>query len=69
MGRGGPPKPMKNRRPPQIFPTFIEISDGKLHHVNVLDSIIPEADFFCVIDRGYVDFARLRTPLRSHGRA
>ena len=41
------------------IPTFIEVSDGKVHDVNVLDSIVPEADSFYVMDRAYVDFARL----------
>jgi hypothetical protein len=41
------------------IPTFIEVSDGKLHDVNILDSIVPEADSFYVMDRAYVDFARL----------
>jgi len=41
------------------IPTFIEVSDGKLHDVNILDSIVPEADSFYVLDRAYVDFARL----------
>src|SRR5450755_4218491 len=39
--------------------TFIEVSDGKVHDVNILDSIVPEADSFYVMDRAYVDFARL----------
>jgi len=41
------------------IPTFIHISDGKLHDVNALDYLIPEAGAFYVMDRGYVDFARL----------
>jgi transposase len=41
------------------IPTFISISDGKLHDVNVLDEIIPEPGSFYVMDRGYIDFARL----------
>ena len=47
------------------IPTFIEVSDGKLHDVNILDSIVPEADSFYVMDRAYVDFARLHTFHRS----
>jgi hypothetical protein len=43
------------------IPTFIHISDGKLHDVNVLDQMIFEAGSFYVMDRGYVDFARLYT--------
>ena len=41
------------------IPTFIEVSDGKLHDVNILDEILPEAGSFYVMDRGYVDFTRL----------
>jgi len=41
------------------IPTFIHISDGKLHDVNVLDQLLPEAGAFYVMDRGYLDFARL----------
>jgi hypothetical protein len=41
------------------IPAFIHISDGKLHDVNVLDMLTFEADAFYVMDRGYVDFARL----------
>jgi transposase len=41
------------------IPEFIHISDGKLHDVNVLDILIPEAGSIYVMDRGYVDFARL----------
>ena len=41
------------------IPTFLHISDGKLHDVNVLDQLIPEAGAFYVMDRGYLDFERL----------
>lgn len=41
------------------IPTFIHISNGKLHDVNILDTLIPEAGAFYIMDRGYVDFARL----------
>ena len=41
------------------IPAFIHISDGKLHDVNVLDLLPVEAGAFYVMDRGYVDFARL----------
>jgi hypothetical protein len=41
------------------IPSFIHISDGKLHDVNALDLLIPEAGAFYVMDRGYLDFARL----------
>src|SRR5947199_7797436 len=41
------------------IPSFIHVSDGKLHDVNVLDILPVEAGAFYVMDRGYVDFARL----------
>jgi len=41
------------------IPTFIHISDGKLHDVNVLDMLTFEAGALYVMDRGYVDFERL----------
>ena len=41
------------------IPAFIHISDGKLHDVNVLDMLVPEAGAFYVMDRAYLDFERL----------
>ena len=41
------------------IPTFIRITDGKVHDVKMLDEIMPEAGAFYVMDRGYVDFERL----------
>ena len=41
------------------IPTFISITSGKVHDVNILDQILPEAGAFYVMDRGYVDFERL----------
>ena len=41
------------------IPTFIGITDGKVHDVNILDEILPEAGAFYVMDRGYIDFERL----------
>src|SRR5437879_109318 len=41
------------------IPTFISITDGKVHDVNILDEIVAEAGAFYVIDRGYLDFKRL----------
>ena len=41
------------------IPSFIHVSDGKLHDVNVLDLLLPEPGAFYVMDRGYLDFARL----------
>ena len=39
--------------------TFIRVTDGSVHDVNVLDQILPETGAFYVMDRGYVDFQRL----------
>jgi len=41
------------------IPSFIHITDGSVHDVNVLDRLIPEAGAFYIMDRGYVDFGRL----------
>jgi Domain of unknown function (DUF4372)/Transposase DDE domain len=41
------------------IPSFIHISDGKLHDVNILDVLITEPGAFYVMDRAYLDFARL----------
>lgn len=41
------------------IPTFIHITDGKVHDVNVLDQLIPEPGAFYVLDRGFLDYARL----------
>jgi hypothetical protein len=41
------------------IPSFIHISDGKLHDVHALDMLVPEAGAIYVMDRAYVDFARL----------
>ena len=41
------------------IPTFIHVSDGKMHDVNVLDILVPEPGAFYIMDRGYVDFERL----------
>ena len=43
------------------IPEFIHISDGKMHDVNVLDILIPEPGAFYIMDRAYLDFARLHT--------
>jgi hypothetical protein len=47
------------------IPTFIHVSDGKLHGVNVLDLLTPEPGAFYVMDRGYLDFERLYTLYRA----
>ncbi len=41
------------------IPTFIHISDGKFHDVNVLDILIAEPGAFYIMDKAYVDFSRL----------
>jgi len=41
------------------IPSFIRVSDGKLHDVHALDMLLPEAGAIYVMDRGYVDFTRL----------
>ena len=41
------------------IPTFIEVSEGKLHDVKMLDLVVPEPGSFYVMDRAYVDFKRL----------
>ena len=41
------------------IPTFIRITDGKVHDVNILDELTLEAGAFYVMDRGYIDFERL----------
>ncbi|MCW5980912.1 MAG: IS4 family transposase [Bryobacteraceae bacterium] len=41
------------------IPTFIRITEGAVHDVNILDEIVPEAGAFYVMDRGYLDFDRL----------
>ena len=46
------------------IPSFLFISDGKMHDVNILDRLVPEPGAIYVMDRGYVDFERLG---RFHG--
>ena len=41
------------------IPSFIDITDGKVHDVNVLDILIFEAGSFYIMDRGYIDFKKL----------
>src|SRR5271166_6059489 len=43
------------------IPSFIHILNGKLHDVHALDMLIPEPGAIYVMDRGYIDFARLHT--------
>ena len=49
------------------IPEFIHISDGKLHDVNVLDLLLVQPGAFYIMDRGYVDFARLYAVQQSQG--
>lgn len=41
------------------IPSFLSITEGNVHDVNVLDELIPEPGAFYVMDRGYLDFERL----------
>jgi Domain of unknown function (DUF4372)/Transposase DDE domain len=41
------------------IPSFVHVSDGKMHEVNVLDMLTPEPGSFTVMDRGFLDFTRL----------
>jgi transposase len=41
------------------IPSFIRITDGTVHDVNILDDLIPEPGSFYIMDRGYIDFQRL----------
>jgi transposase len=43
------------------IPSFIRITDGKVHDVKILDELIPEPGAFYIMDRGYIDFSRLHT--------
>ncbi|PKN33943.1 MAG: IS4 family transposase [Deltaproteobacteria bacterium HGW-Deltaproteobacteria-19] len=47
------------------IPSFIHISDGKLHEVNVLDMIPLETGAFYIMDRGFLDFSRLHSVTRA----
>src|SRR3989338_9425318 len=48
------------------IPSFIEITDGKVYEVNILDTIIPEAGSFYIMDLGYLVFKRLYEIGRAH---
>ncbi len=48
------------------IPTFLHVTDGKVHDVNILDLLVPEPGAFYVMDRAYLDFSRLHA-LRLHG--
>ena len=47
------------------LPSFIKITDGKVHDVNILDDLIPEPGSYYIMDRGYLDFKRLYTLTQS----
>ena len=47
------------------IPSFIAITHGKVHEVNILDELVPEAGAIYLMDRGYVDFERLYTLHRN----
>ena len=49
------------------IPSFIHISNGKLHDVHALDLLVPEAGAIYVMDRAYVDFGRLYVLHRAGG--
>jgi hypothetical protein len=42
------------------IPSFVSITDAKVHDVRILDELIPESGAIYVMDRGYLDFKRLR---------
>jgi transposase len=41
------------------IPSFIEITSGNVHDVNILDMLVPEPGAFYIMDRAYLDYARL----------
>lgn len=47
------------------IPSFIEITDGTVHDVNILDNIVPEPYPFYIMDRGYIDYAKLYNLTKS----
>jgi IS4 transposase len=51
--------------PARQLPSFIHVSNGKLHDVHALDMLLPEAGAIYVMDRAYVDFGRLHRLHRS----
>ena len=48
------------------IPSFIHITDGKTHEVNILDDLVIEPGAFYLMDRGYLDFGRLFTIHQAH---
>ena len=49
------------------IPSFVAITDGKVHDVNMLDVLIIEPGSFYIMDRGYIDFERLYHMHRAQG--
>ena len=49
------------------IPSFVAITDGKVHDVNILDVLIIEPGSFYIMDRGYIDFERLYHINRAQG--
>lgn len=49
------------------IPSFIHITNGKTHEVNVLDELVIEPGAFYLFDRGYLDFSRLFASHRAQG--
>lgn len=47
------------------IPSFIHVSDGQYHDVNLLDVLLPEPGAFYLVDRGYLDWERLHTLHRA----
>ena len=47
------------------IPSFLHVSDGKCHDMNILDLLLPEPGAFYVVDRGYLDWERLHTLHRA----
>ncbi len=47
------------------IPCFIRITGGSIHDVNILDELLIEPGAFYIMDRGYIDFARLYTFAKS----
>jgi hypothetical protein len=49
------------------IPSFLHISDGKMHEVHILDQLLPEPGAFYIMDRGYLDFERLHRIHKAGG--
>ena len=47
--------------PMHEFRKYVQRYNGKVHDVNILDELVPEPGSVYVMDRGYLDFARLYT--------